>query len=196
LTPMKTRLPLALGEVTLRCLRADDASDLLEYRSNPEVARYQYLEPDTAEVVATLLEIHTQPWDGDAGDPIVLAAEVGGKVVGDCSLTIVDPESRQGEVGFAWHPGYTGRGLATRAVTGAVGFAFEQVRLHKVTGAAFTENDRAWRLMERIGMRREAHFLHDGWCKGRWVDVYVYGFLEDDWRRLHPDFVPLVSLKG
>jgi len=52
-------------------------------------------------------------------------------------------------------------------VAGTLGFAFEQVGLHKVTAATITENEPAWRLMERVGMRREAHFVHDGWCKGR-----------------------------
>jgi aminoglycoside 6'-N-acetyltransferase len=106
---------------------------------------------------------------------------------------IADPVSRQGELGFWSHPGFSGRGLATRAVAGVLGVAFEHMRLHKVTAAAFVENERAWGLLERVGMRREAHLIHDGWCKGRRVDVYVYGMLEDEWRRSYPELARAMS---
>ena len=33
---------------------------------------------------------------------------------------------------------------------------------------------------ERIGMRREAHFIQDYWSKGEWTDSYVYAMLEGD----------------
>jgi hypothetical protein len=31
-------------------------------------------------------------------------------------------------------------------------------------------------------MRREAHFVHDGFVRGRWVDVFAYAMLADEWR--------------
>jgi RimJ/RimL family protein N-acetyltransferase len=65
--------------------------------------------------------------------------------------------------------------------------------LHRITSATSTDNERAWRLMERVGMRREAHFIHDGFVKGRWVDVYAYGILDDEWQARHPDLVAVVS---
>jgi RimJ/RimL family protein N-acetyltransferase len=64
--------------------------------------------------------------------------------------------------------------------------------LHRITAAAFTENERAWRLMERVGMRREAHFVHDGFGRGRRVDVFGYAMLADEWAARHPDLIPVV----
>jgi RimJ/RimL family protein N-acetyltransferase len=187
------RLPLTTGDLTLRRLRPGDAADVFAYRSDPEVARRQYWEPFTEERVEALIadQAHVKP--GMYGVPLVLAAEFGGKVVGDFVLTVNVPEHRQGEVGFSFHPGYTGRGLATRGLAAVLGFGFVQLGLHRVTAATFTDNDRAWRLAERVGMRREAHLRHDGLVRGRWVDVYVYGMLEDEWRERHPDLVPVVS---
>jgi RimJ/RimL family protein N-acetyltransferase len=189
------RLPLTLGDLTMRRVGGDDAADLLEYRSDPDVARQQYWEPFTAEGVAMLLlsQSHVRP--GDIGAPLVLAAEYGGKVVGDFALTVNIPEHSQGEVGFSFHQGYTGRGLATRALAAVLGFGFVQLGLHRITAATFTSNERAWRLLERVGMRREAHFIHDGFVRGRWVDVYGYGMLADEWRGLHSELVAAVSLE-
>jgi RimJ/RimL family protein N-acetyltransferase len=183
------RLPLRLGDLTVRQVRLEDAADVLEYRSNPEVARQQYWEPFTAERVETLLAnlAHVEP--GRIGVPLMLVAEYGGEVIGDFPLTVNIPEHAQGEVGFSFHPGYTGQGLATRALTAVLGFGFLQLDLHRITAATFTENERAWRLMERVGMRREAHFIHDGFVRGRWMDVYGYGMLADEWRERHAGLV-------
>jgi hypothetical protein len=68
-----------------------------------------------------------------------------------------------------------------------------QLELHRVTAAAFTDNARAWRLMERVGMRPEAHLIHDGFAKGHWVDVYGYGMLADEWRERYADLLAVVS---
>src|SRR5262249_25499699 len=170
----KTRLPLDLGDLTVRRVLTSDARDLLEYRSNPEVAQHQYWEPFTDEAVGELLEHQSQVRTDDPGPPLVLAAVFEGKVVGDLQLTITSPEHGQGEVGFSFNPRYGGRGLATRALAAVLGFGFVQLSLHRVSAATFVENERAWRLMERVGMRREAHFIHDGFVRGRWVDVFGY----------------------
>jgi len=184
---------LTLGDLTVRRLHRGDAADVLAYRSDPAVAGQQYWEPFTAEQVAALVadQAHVQP--GMYGVPLILAADYGGKVVGDFPLTINVPEHAQGEVGFSFHQGYTGRGLATRALAAVLGFGFVQLGLHRITAATFTDNERAWRLMERVGMRREAHFVHDGFVRGRWVDVFAYGMLEDEWRARHPDLLAAVS---
>jgi RimJ/RimL family protein N-acetyltransferase len=189
----KYRLPLLLEDLTVRRLRPDDAADVLAYRSDPAVARYQYWEPFTARRVEELIAEQDYVRPGMYGVPLILAVEQGGKVVGDFPLTINVPEHSQGEVGFSLHQGHTGRGLATRTLSAVLGFGFVQLGLHRITAAMFTDNERAWRLTERVGMRREAHFIHDGFVRGRWMDVYAYGMLEDEWQARHPDLVAVVS---
>ena len=73
-----------------------------------------------------------------------------------------------------------------------LGFGFVQLELHRITAAAFTENERAWRLMERVGMRREAHFVYAGFVRGRWVDVFGYAMLADEWAARHADLTTVV----
>jgi aminoglycoside 6'-N-acetyltransferase len=45
-----------------------------------------------------------------------------------------------------------------------------------------TRNDRSWRLLERVGFRREGH-LRASYRDGEdWSDEYLYGLLADEWR--------------
>jgi RimJ/RimL family protein N-acetyltransferase len=47
--------------------------------------------------------------------------------------------------------------------------------------AVDVRNEPSWRLMERVGMRREAHFVHDNLMGDEWIDDFVYAMLEDEW---------------
>jgi RimJ/RimL family protein N-acetyltransferase len=176
-------LPIELDQLTLRRVTYDDRSDLVEYYGNPEVSRFDFWDPQTIEQIDQRIAQQFEVGVGDPGVPLLLAAELKSeaKVIGDCQLTIDSIEDRQGEIGFAFNPAYSGRGLATRAVKAALGFGFAQLNLHRIVATVDVRNERSWRLMERIGMRREAHFLHDARAKGEWVDDYVYAVLESEW---------------
>jgi RimJ/RimL family protein N-acetyltransferase len=56
-----------------------------------------------------------------------------------------------------------------------------------VTASCFAANTASYRLMERVGMRREARTLRDALHpSGEWMDGYSYALLADEWRRQTP----------
>ncbi len=63
-----------------------------------------------------------------------------------------------------------------------LGLGFDGLRLHRITGSCAAQNAPSARLMERLGMRREAHFVHNEIVKGAWGDELVYAILEHEWR--------------
>ena len=86
----------------------------------------------------------------------------------DCSATSLDP---------AHH----GRGYATEMVRAALDLAFGDLGLHRVTAGCFADNVASWRVMEKVGMRREQHGIRDGWhAELGWVDGYTYAVLADE----------------
>lgn len=193
---LKTRLPLSIDGLLIRRLVPDDYGDLHAYWSDPECARYQFWGPYTTEQVTAMIAGQAEVAPGDPGVSLVLAAELDGTVIGDCQFTVTSVEDRQAEVGFAFNPRYTGRGLATRAVAAVLGFGFLQLGLHRIVVSTDARNERSWRLAERVGMRREAHFRHDNFVRGEWVDSFVYAMLDVEWRGRHPELVAAVSVEA
>jgi RimJ/RimL family protein N-acetyltransferase len=182
--PMKNdSLPLQVEEVTLRRAGPGDQADLLDYFGHPDVAQFQFWEPWTRDQVDDFISRQSQVRLGNPGVPLTLAVvlESEGRVIGSWQLTINGVEDRQGEVGLAFNPAYCGRGFATRAVKAALGFGFARLHLHRIVVAVDVRNEKSWRLMERVGMRREAHFRHDALSKGEWIDDYIYAILETEW---------------
>lgn len=86
------------------------------------------------------------------------------------------------EIGWAIASGRQGRGYATEAAGALLAFAFGALGRHRVIATCQPENPASWRVMEKLGMRREAHFrqcLHR--ASGEWWDEYVYALLAEEY---------------
>ena len=178
--------PVRTPRLLLRPLTSDDFPDVHAYYQLPEVARYLYWDAATPEQTREALDRNTRRTElREEGDSLVLAVvphEVG-RVAGQVSLLWASQEHRQGEVGFTFNPAYHGRGLATEAAEAMLELSFEWLGLHRVSGRCDARNLPSARVLERLGMRREAHFVHDEIFKGEWGDQFVYAILEDEWRK-------------
>src|SRR5690606_16656518 len=170
-------LPIDLGDLTLRRLRHTDFADMLAYYSHPDVARYCEWDPMSDGEVAAILEAQTNVLPGDVGVPLQIGVELTAerRLIGDCSLTVCFPEHRQAEVGFCFHPEYQGRGFASRSLHTVLGYAFATLQMHRVEARCDVRNKPSWRLLERVGLRREGHLRQCAFLKGAWIDDYVYG---------------------
>lgn len=122
-----------------------------------------------------------------------LVVELDGAVVGDLMIRIEDAWAQaevkdravgsQAELGWVLDPAYGGQGLATEAVAELLRICFEDLGLRRVTALCFADNEPSWRLMERLGMRREAHNVAESLHRTRgWLDGLGYALLADEWR--------------
>jgi RimJ/RimL family protein N-acetyltransferase len=79
---------------------------------------------------------------------------------------------RQAELGWVLDPAFAGHGYATEAVRELVRYCFQDLGVRRVTANCFLANDTSWRLMERIGMRREVHAVRESLHRsGEWLDT-------------------------
>ncbi len=89
----------------------------------------------------------------------------------------------EAELGWVLDPAYAGRGYATEAVQGLLRLCFEELGLRRVTAGCFADNVASWRLMERVGMRRELHTVRESLHRTKgWLDGFGYALLADEWR--------------
>ena len=104
-----------------------------------------------------------------------------GEIVGDRGLHAVGDQPGQVEIGFTLAAGHQGKGYATEAATRLLGYVFGHLCKHRVTAVTDARNAPAVRLLERVGMRREGHFIQNIWFKGSWGDEYLYALLGQEW---------------
>lgn len=182
---LKPGYPLRTARLLLRPFEPTDLDDFYAYRSRPDVYRYLYGEAVNREQAAELLAKRMAETElTGEGQGIALAAywpEVG-RVVGDVVLKWLSAQDRQGEIGYGFNPEFGGKGLATEASARMLQLGFEELGLHRIVAECDPRNEPSWRLMERLGMRREAHFRDFGIIQGEWGDLYVYAMLAEEYR--------------
>lgn len=101
------------------------------------------------------------------------------KVVGDLSVWYTDKKDTV-EIGYSFSNEVAGKGLATEAASSLVYKLFEEFSVHRIQAVLDARNTASQKLCERIGMRKEAHFIQDFWNKNEWTDSIVYGMLPFD----------------
>ncbi len=177
--------PLRTDRLLLRPFAASDFDALLAIQSRADVARYLYWDPRTAAEVRETLDTKVRATAIVAeGDNLSLAAVLSesGELIGDCSLGWASAEHRQAEIGFAFHPDHHGHGYATEAARALLALAFVELRAHRVFGRLEARNTASARVLERLGMRKEAHLVENEHVKGEWQSEVVYALLEREWR--------------
>jgi RimJ/RimL family protein N-acetyltransferase len=88
----------------------------------------------------------------------------------------------QAELGWVLDPTYSGRGYATEAVHAMLHHCFTELGVRRVVANCFLGNDASWRLMERVGMRRETHAVRESLHRsGQWLDTVAYALLAEEW---------------
>ncbi len=120
----------------------------------------------------------------EEGDSLAFAIEPkdAGVVVGEVTLEWVSREHRQGEIGYIVDPDHQGGGYATEACRPLLRIAFEDLGLHRVFGCVEARNDASARVLEKLGMRREARLVENEWAKDEWHSEVVYAILDREWR--------------
>ena len=107
---------------------------------------------------------------------------VDGALVGNVGSHPIDWPNRSSSIGYWVDASQQGKGLITRCCATLLDYLFSEAGLHRVEIRCGTGNTRSCAIPERLGFRREGVAAEAEWVSGRWVDLVVWGLLEQDWR--------------
>lgn len=176
-------IPIETTRLRLRRFKTEDLTPFLAYRNDPEIARYQSWESCSLEEAVRFIEEQKSLPKGEPGKWFQFAIESKetGALIGDCAFKINEDDSRQAEIGFTLAREFQKKGYAAEAIARVIEYGFAQLNLHRIIAVTDCENIASVSLLERLGMRREAHFVQNIWFKGKWGDEYLYALLRDEW---------------
>jgi RimJ/RimL family protein N-acetyltransferase len=160
----------------------------MAYRNDPQVARYQGWVSVSEPAARLFIADMQRSAPGQPGEWFQFAIERKGtgELIGDCALHRESKEPRQAEIGFTLARDYQGQGYASEAVGRMIDYAFRRFKLHRVFAVTDARNTASAKLLERLGFRREGHFIQNSWFKGAWSDEFLYAILREEWERLKP----------
>lgn len=167
----------------LREFVEEDWQAVLAYQSDPRYLRYSSwtgrTEADARAFVGMFLGHQAE----DPRRKFQLAATLrsNGVLIGNCGVRVNDPELGEANIGYELDPEHWGRGYATEAARAILAFGFTDLSLHRVWAECVAENVGSAHVLEKLGMRREAHFREHWRIRDRWWDTLTYAILVDEW---------------
>jgi len=177
-------IPVETKRLIIRRMSDSDLGNFLAYQTLPEVMRYQPYESATPDSAAIFLAKQASaPDPGEEGGYLafVVHHKQDEKMIGEVSIEVFPRAQSRGGIGWSLHPDYHGQGYAHEAAQVLLTYGFSFLGLHRLTTYCDVRNVASYRLMERIGMRREGHSLRSMLLRGEWVNVYHYALLREEW---------------
>jgi RimJ/RimL family protein N-acetyltransferase len=176
--------PITTDHLLLRQFTYLDADDIIEFVSHPSVARITTeIKPSAAKVKKYIdTQNSLQPFELNKCFDLGIELKEKSKIIGLVSM--IRRDHKQGQVGWALNIEYRGNGYATEAARALVAYGFAKLALHRIWADTSNINVPSWKVMERLGMRREGRYCESEFRDGQWIDTLVYAILTDEWREL------------
>ncbi len=176
---------LITPRLRLREYAEDDFEGVHAYSRDPETVQFMTWGPNSPEDTRTFIRtaIEQQTSEPRLNYHFVVTLVNDGRIIGGCGIHLRNPEQRSAEIGYCFHKSYWGQGFASEAAAALLRFGFERLNLHRILATCDPRNLGSARVMEKNGMRREAHFIENLWQKGAWRDSWLYAILEREWRQ-------------
>lgn len=161
----------------IRSFEYSDWQAVHEYTSNPHTMKYipegVFTEEDAKEFVMKNADASAEKF------PVLWAAE--NRLIGHIAFHKYFGEHTY-EIGWVFHPRFHNKGFASEAASAILKYGFETMKLHRIIATCQPQNIASYRVMEKIGMRKEGYFKKCIPHGDEWWDEYYYAMLREEWR--------------
>lgn len=164
----------------IRKFRESDYLDMFEYFSDREVLKYEPFEPFSLDYCKEACISRSR---GDTFYAVCLKET--DKLIGNLCITVNNEEFNTWEIGYIFNKDFHGKGYASESVKGMIDYLMDKKGVRRIIAMCDPLNEPSWKLLERIGMSREAHFKKEIYFKKDesgnpiWKDTYVYAILNE-----------------
>jgi ribosomal-protein-alanine N-acetyltransferase len=178
--PVVALQPICTERLVLREPTVADAADVLVFRGDPEVQRFNDQPLASLDESAAFVEYLLA--ESAAGLRRHWALDLGGSVIGLMGLHSWQRHHRRAELGYDIARTCWGAGYAMEAARAVLRFGFTTMGLHRVQAHTIADNHRSVRLLTGLGFTREGTLrqfsLEDD---GAYHDSAAFGLLRAEW---------------
>jgi len=167
----------------IRNLRESDLEAFHQYRSNPDITRYQGFNTFTLQQSKDFIAEQSNNLRIIPGEWAQYGIEniSDEELVGDCALYLQMGDSRIAEIGITISHLHQRLGYAKEAMQGLIHFLFREKGIHRIVETVDSENIASIQMLKSLSFREEAHFIESVFFKGKWGSEYQFALLKNEW---------------
>ena len=169
----------------IRPVNIEDKASIFRYRSDFETNIYQSSAIQSMEDIDGFFN----KISGEINVPgiwfqFVIIEQKSNLLIGDIGVHFLesDPENSQVEIGYTLDRNFRGKGYATEALREIIDFLIHRLNKRRIIASIDPANIKSIQLIERLGFRKEAHFIESLFIHGKWVDDVIYAILAREWK--------------
>jgi ribosomal-protein-alanine N-acetyltransferase len=169
---------LETERLTLRRVDKNDASPILELRSDVETMKYipRPLLKSTEEALEHIALIDAKI-ENSEGINWAITLKNDSKLIGIIGFYRIKPEHFRAEIGYMLLPDFSGKGIISEAINEVVNYGFNEMHLHSVEGIIDPNNLASAKVLQKNGFVKEAHLKENEFYEGRFLDNVIYSRL-------------------
>jgi RimJ/RimL family protein N-acetyltransferase len=174
---------LETERLILREFIIDDWTAVLAYQSDPLYLRYYHWSDRTPGNVMAFVNMFLD-WQRERPRTkfqLAIVPKGHKQLIGNCGIRVNNVDLREANIGYELNSQFWGKGYATEAALAILRFGFEELGMHRIIANTLAVNKGSARVLEKLGMRREAQELEKEFIKGRWYDGLTYAILDREW---------------
>ena len=174
---------LSSKNIYLRPATKADYPVIKVYRQDPENCRY-IRPPESDEETMEIVMQLSKPWNLASGhwNGLVICLQEDDTLVGEVVFRIEDWEHQRAEIGYRLSERAAGRGICTEAASLLIDYIIKELGFFKIVAKCDPRNISSYRVMEKLGFKREAFFKDHYLMGDEWTDQYDYGLLASNWQ--------------
>lgn len=163
----------------IRNFKTDDLNDVFDIYKDDETCKYLLHDAWNENNKNQEFKLKLSKANLEKDYAVNLACVLDNVVIGDINIWHTQMKDSV-EIGYTFNPKYSNNGYATEALKATVEYLLTQKGIHRIQANMDARNLLSAKLCEKIGMRKEAHFIKDFWNKNEWTDSFIYGMLISD----------------
>ncbi len=167
--------------LVIRRFLENDGEDLYEYLSIPKVLEFEPYKPFSKE------ESYEEAKRRVSDEKFLAVCLKDGKVIGN--FYFAPGKFETWEVGYVFNEKYWGNGYASEGLLALIKYGFDELGIRRIIARCDPKNPNSWKLLERVGMRREGtllqnvYFFTDEEGNPIWKDTYQYAILKSEFMK-------------
>ncbi len=175
-------MKIETNRLTLRPIQIEDYKALFEYRKDHETNKYQGWIPTKKEDAIAYIERTSEEIDiAGTWFQLAIIEKDSGEMIGDLGIHFVKSSNKHVEIGITLNKKFHSKGYATEALRRTIDYVFSDLNKHRISASIDPDNKKSAHLLERVGMRKEAHFKESLLINGEWCDDIIYAILKSEW---------------
>ena len=168
----------------LRNLTGQDASDVFEIYSDPEVMKYfddRSAFKELSEADQMISEYNNAIRDKN-GMRWGIELKASGKLIGTCGFHAISDYHKRIETGYDLNRKYWGNGFMSEALSLIIDHAYNHSEVNRIEAYVETPNKASRSLLEKLGFRMEGILREHEMCRGSLIDIQILSLLRKEWK--------------